>query len=122
MVCYLFILLKKKEKYLSIVDVFGNAESLYSQYLNDKYLLIYQKILLIYSNFFFLLSSQSINEYKESKLTYIKRKDIRPNSVFGKAFNFLKEFIEKRTPKSYLFYLILLLDSGIYETKDETSI
>jgi hypothetical protein len=31
-------------------------------------------------------------------------------------------FIKKLTPKSYLFYPLLLLDSGIYETKDEEPI
>ena len=107
---------------LTIINVLDFAERAYFEYLNDKELEIYEKIILIYSNIIFLLTFENINDYKNSKLKYIKRKDIKPKSVFGISFNFMKNFIEKLTPQSYLFYPLLLLDSGIYETKDEEPI
>ena len=112
---------KDKDK-LTIINILDCAERAYMDYLNDKELEIYEKIMLIYSNMIFLLTFKNINDYNDSKLKYIKRKDIKPKSVFGISFDFMKNFIEKLTPQSYLFYPLLLIDSGIYKTKEQKSL
>ena len=110
----------KKEKIepFSIRDIFELAQNLYLKYLNDKDLLIYEKIMLIYSNIYFIIRCRNKNDYNDSNLVYIKRKDIKSKSIFGIALNFMKEFIEKLNHKSYLFYPLLLLDCGLYKTKE----
>jgi hypothetical protein len=65
---------KEKIEYIKIKDILEIAEKLYNEYLNDKDLLIYEKIMLIYSNILFLLRFPNINTYKESKLKYINKK------------------------------------------------
>ena len=112
---------KDKDK-LTIINILDCAERAYMDYLNDKELELYEKIMLIYSNMIFLLTFKNINDYNDSKLKYIKRKDIKPKSVFGISFYFMKNFIEKLTPQSYLFYPLLLIDSGIYKTKEQKSL
>ena len=113
---------KEKIEYIKIKDILEIAEKLYNEYLNDKDLLIYEKIMLIYSNILFLLRFPNINTYKESKLKYIKKKDIKEKSVFGISYNFIENFIQKLNCKSYLFYPLLLLDSGLYKTINDESI
>ena len=113
---------KKEEEHIPITDLFNYVENIYFEYLNDKDLMIYEKVMLIYSHVFFLLSFKNMNEYEKSNLKYVKKKEIKSKSVFGICFKFLNEFIEGITPKSYLFYPFLLLDSGIYEAKDEIPI
>ena len=110
---------EEKIETLSIRDIFELAQKLYLEYLKDKDLLIYEKIMLIYSHIFFLIRCPNKDYYKNSNLKYIKRKDIKPKSIFGIALNFMKEFIEKLSYKSYLFYPLLLLDCGLYKTKDK---
>ena len=109
---------KKENEYLSIRDIFRYTEKLYIEYQKDEDLLTYQKIMLIYSNILFLLTFPNIKKYEDCKLKYIKRKDIKSKSVFGISFHFLEEFIEKLNSKSYLFYPLLLLDCGLYQTKE----
>ena len=111
-----------EDEYLSIRDIFKFAENLYLKYLNDKDLLVYEKIMLIYSHIFFLLLHPNMKKFEDCKLKYVKRKDVKPKSVFGISFKFLEEFIEKLNPKSYLFYPLLLLDCGLYQTKDRQPI
>jgi len=113
---------KKGEEHISITDLFNYVKNIYLEYLNDKDLMMYEIVMLIYSNVFFLLTFKNMKEFKDSNLKYIKRKDIKSKSVFGISFNFLNEFIEGITPKSYLFYPFLLLDSEIYEAKDQIPI
>ena len=113
---------KGKIESFSIRDIFELAQHLYLKYLNDKDLLIYEKIMLIYSNIYFLISCRNKNDYINSNLEYIKKKDIKSKSIFGIALNFMKEFIEKLNHKSYLFYPLLLLDCGLYETEKGKSI
>ena len=113
---------KKEEEHISITDLFNLVENIYLEYLNDKELMLHKKIMLIYSHVFFLLTFKNMNEYKKSDLKYVKKKDIKSKSVFGICFKFLSEFIDGITPKSYLFYPFLLLDSGIYEDKDKIPI
>jgi len=110
----------KKEKIepFSIRDILELSQNLYLKYLNDKDLLIYEKILLIYSNIYFLIRCPNKDNYINSNLEYIKRKNIKSKSVFGLALNFMKEFIEKLNHESYLFYPLLLLDCGLYKTED----
>lgn len=113
---------KKENEYLSIRDIFRYTEKLYIEYQKDEDLLTYQKIMLIYSNILFLLTFPNIKKYEDCKLKYIKRKDIKSKSVFGISFHFLEEFIEKLNSKSYLFYPLLLLDCGLYQTKEREPI
>ena len=114
----------KKEKIepFSIRDIIELSQEIYLKYLDDKDLLIYEKIMMIYSNIYFLIRCPNKNDYTNSNLKYIKRKDIKSKSIFGIALNFMKEFIEKLNPKSYLFYPLLLLDCGLYKTKDKEPI
>ena len=113
---------EEKIETLSIRDIFELAQKLYLEYLKDKDLLIYEKIMLIYSHIFFLIRCPNKDYYKNSNLKYIKRKDIKQKSIFGIALNFMKEFIEKLSYKSYLFYPLLLLDCGLYKSKDKEPI
>jgi hypothetical protein len=93
----------KEEEHISIKDLLNVAENIYLEYLNDKDLMIYEKVMFIFSHVFFLLTFKNINEYEKSNLKYVKRKDVKSKSVFGICFKFLSEFIEGITPKSYLF-------------------
>ena len=113
---------EEKIETLSVRDIFELAQKLYLEYLKDKDLLIYEKIMLIYSHIFFLIRCPNKDYYKNSNLKYIKRKDIKQKSIFGIALNFMEEFIEKLSYKSYLFYPLLLLDCGLYKTKDREPI
>ena len=110
--------------YISIIDLLELFETSYKEFLEDKDLLIYERIMLICSKILYIITFTDINEYKQSKLVYIKnRKDkILPKSVFGISFNFISEFIKNLTPQSYLFYPLLLLDSGIYEASGNKTI
>ena len=68
------------EKYkckISIFDIFNTINSIYNKYLNDKDLLTYEKIILIYSQVSFLIEKNDINKYKSAKLNLVKRKDIK---------------------------------------------
>ena len=106
-----------KEKYkcgISIIDLFNNIYDIYQLYYKDNELLIYQKILLLYSNVSFLLEKNDIQKYKSANLRYIKRKDIKDNSIYKLSFDFLSDFISKLTERSYLFYPLLMLDSENY--------
>ena len=78
---------------ISIMDLFKEITSLYNSYLNDKDLLIYEKILLFCSNVAFFIKKNDIEKYNSSHLKYvIKRKDIKEGStmirigtlIFGK--------------------------------------
>ena len=110
--------------YIPVLDLFECFEKSYKEFLDDKDLLTYEKIMLVYSKILYIMSFTDINEYKKSNLTYIKNKNnnILPKSVFGFCFHFINEFIKNLTPQSYLFYPLLLLDSGIYTTSEEKSI
>ena len=110
--------------FISILDLFDCFEKSYKEFLEDKDLLIYERIMLVCSKIIYIMTFTDINEYKKSNLTYIKNKNnnILPKSVFGICFNFMNEFIKNLTPQSYLFYPLLLLDSGIYTTSEEKSI
>lgn len=59
---------------ISIIDIFNNFNELYNLYLNDKDLLIYQKIMLFCSHACFFLDNNDIEKYKSSKLKYLKKK------------------------------------------------
>ena len=111
-------------KYISILALFDCFEKSYKEFLEDEDLLIYEKIMLIYSKILYIMTFTDINEYKKSNVIYIKNKknNILPKSVFGICFNFINEFIKNSTPQSYLFYPLLLLDSGIYTTSEDKSI
>ena len=100
---------------LSIIDIFNNFNNFYDLYLKDKDLEIYQKILLFYSNVSFFLKINDIKKYELVKLKYIKRKDLKDNSIYKLSFDFIKNFILKLNEKSYLFYPLLMLDCGIYK-------
>ena len=106
--------------YISIIDLLDCFETSYKEFLEDKELLIYERIMLIYSKILYIITFTDINEYRQRKLVYIKNKKdkILPKSVFGICFNFINEFIKNLTPQSYLFYPLLLLDSGIYEASE----
>ena len=78
--------------------------------------------MLIYSNILFLLTFPNIKKYEDCKLKYIKKKDIKSKSVFGISFHFFLLLIEKLNSKSYLFYPLLLLDCGLYQTKEREPI
>jgi hypothetical protein len=106
-----------KEKYkcgISIIDLFNIIYDIYQLYYKDNELLIYQKILLLYSNVSFLLEKNDLQKYKSANLRYIKRKDIKDKSIYKLSFAFLSDFISKLTEKSYLFYPLLMLDSENY--------
>ena len=105
---------EKYECRISIDDIFNVMNEIYNKYLNDKDLLIYEKILLLYSEVSFLLEKNDIKEYKSAELSLIKRKYIKNNSIYNFSFDFLKEFITKLNEKSYLFLSLLMLDCGTY--------
>ena len=104
---------------LSVKDIFDNIIEFYNLYLNDKELLVYQKILLFYSHSAFFLSKNNIKEYKATKIKYINRKNILNDSVYKLSFDFLNEFILKLNTKSYLFFPLLMLDSGNYRLNNK---
>lgn len=63
------------EKYkckLSITDIFDKIINFYNIYLNDKYLEIYEKVLLLYSHVSFFLEKNDIEDYNNAHLKYIK--------------------------------------------------
>ena len=99
---------------LSIIIVFKYIKEFYEKYKKDKDLLNYQKILLFYSNVIFFIRMDNEKKYNECKLEYVNAKNIHKNSVFGLSFKFLEDFINNLNSKSYLFYPLLLLDSGLY--------
>ena len=106
-----------REKYkckISIFDLFNAVNKIYNEYLNDKDLLVYEKIILLYSQVSFLLEKNDIEGYKSAKLRVIKRKDFKDNSIYKLSFDFLKEFISKLNEKSYLFLPLLMIDCGNY--------
>jgi len=99
---------------ISIIDLFNSIYDIYQLYDKDNELLIYQKILLFYSNVSFLLKKNDIQKYKSANLRYIKRKDIKDKSIYKLGFGFLSDFISKLTERSYLFYPLLMLDNENY--------
>ena len=115
---------ENKEENIPIIDLFDCCEKSYNEFLNDGDLLIYEKVMLIFSKILYLMSFTSMNKYENSKLKYFKNKEnkILPKSVFGICFNFIKEFIKNLTPQSYLFYPLLLLDSGVYVDSEQNPI
>ena len=107
---------------ISIIDIFNNFNELYNLYLNDKDLLIYQKIMLFCSHACFFLDNNDIEKYKSAKLKYIKKKDILNNTIYGLSFNFLTNFVSKLNEKSYLFFPLLMLDCGSYHFQNNKEI
>ena len=106
----------------TIFNIFNYFEKFYKTYLVDENLLPYQKVLLFCSNVAFFTSCKDITDYEKSELEYINLKNINPNSVFGLSIKFLNDFIDNINSKSYLFYPLLLLDSGVYyNDKGETT-
>ena len=98
----------------TIKEIFNNINKLYDLYSKDKDLKIYQKIMLFYSNVAFFLAQNDIKKYIATDLKYIKRKDIKNESVYKMSFDFLENFISKLNEKSYLFFPLLMLDCGDY--------
>ena len=114
-----------REKYkcnISIFDIFNTINEIYNTYLNDKDLLIYEKIILLYSQVSFLLEKNDIEDYESAKIRLIKRKDIKNNSIYKLSFDFLKEFISKLNEKSYLFLPLLMIDCGNYFYNEDNEI
>jgi hypothetical protein len=106
----------------TIFNIFNYFEKFYKTYLIDENLLPYQKVLLFCSNVAFFTSCKDITNYEKSELEYINLKNLSPNSVFGLSIKFLNDFIDNINSKSYLFYPLLLLDSGLYyNDKGETT-
>ena len=67
---------------ISIIDIFNNFNEFYNSYLNDKELLIYQKIMLLCSHACFFLEKNDIEKYKSANLKYLKQKDILNNTIY----------------------------------------
>ena len=97
---------------INIIDICKYLKKFYYIYLKDDDLSVYQKIILFISNSLFFISIQNINLYESMNLRYVKKRDIKNNSVCGIAFKFLSDFIKKLNTKSLLFYPLLLLISG----------
>ena len=123
-ICDLKYFPKKDEKIeynLSIIILFKYIKEFYEKYKNDEDLLNYQKFLLFYSNTIFFIRIDNESIYNEYKLEYVNIKNINKNSVFGLSFKFLEDFINNLNSKSYVFYPLLLLDSGLYYKFDYTT-
>ena len=86
----------------------------YDNYLKDEDLLPYQRTLLFLSNSIYFTVLQNDKIYDSKKLRYIKRKNIKDNSVYGLALKFIENFINNLNSKSFLFYPLLLLNNGIF--------
>lgn len=114
---------EKDDKDINIpVDVlYKNIKYFYEKYRDIEDLLNYQKILLFYSHTLFFVQLNDEEKYKKSKLEYINAKNVDNNSVFGRSFKFLKDFVKNLNSKSEVFYPLLLLDSGLYYNKDRSS-
>ena len=113
--CYI----KNKDFPIEINYMIKYLNIFYNKYLEDADLLYYQKVLLFYSNSTYFVYLQDIKIYEEKKLNYVKKKDIKPNSVYGLSYHFIKEIINKINSKSLLFYPLLLLNNGIYYYNEE---
>ena len=98
----------------SISEIFENVTKFYETYENDDELSNYQKVLLFCSNSIYYILLNDKAAYKNSGLNYIKFKNIKNNSVFGRCFQFLKDFINNLNNNSEIFYPLLLLDCGLY--------
>ena len=103
-----------KQIKFTIFNIFEYFTQFYKTYEMDEDLLTYQKVLLFCSNTAFFTSCKDINTYQKSELQYINLKNVNPESVFGLSIKFLNDFIDNINSKSYLFYPLLLLDSGLY--------
>ena len=112
-------LMEKYECKISIIDIFNYINQFYKLYLQDKELQIYQKVLLFYSHVSFFLENNSVELYKSANLNYIKKKDIVDGTIYKLSFNFLYKFISGLNEKSYLFFPLLMLDSGNYYSHDK---
>ena len=97
---------------ISIIDIFNHIITFYNLYLKDEKLQIYQKTLLFCSNVSFFLEKNSVEKYRDANLNYIKKEDIVEKTIYKLSFNFLDEFISGLNEKSYLFFPLLMLDSG----------
>ena len=113
---------EKIECNLPINIIYIYIRNFYEKYKNDKDLLIYQRILLFYSNTIFFIKIDNIDQYNKCELEYINVKKIENNSVFGLSLKFLEDFIYTLNTRSYLFYPLLLLDSGLYYNRENKSI
>ena len=105
---------------IPIKDLYDEIEYLYQLYLKEKDLYLYEKAMLFYSHVSFFFEKNNIAKYKSSNLKFIiKRRDIKDNSIYGLSFSFLKNFINGLKAESYLFFPLLMLDSGIYYNNDD---
>ena len=107
---------------ISIIELFNYICEFYNLYLEDKDLLIYEKIMLFCSHVCFFIEVNDVEIYKQRKLKYIKKKDIKNYPIYDIIFNFLNKFINGINGRSYLFLPLLMLDSGIYFNSKEKEI
>ena len=113
---------KERNSQISLIDLFNEIDNIYNLYLKDNDLLIYEKVMLFCSHIFFFLEKNDLIKYKSANLKYMKKtKDIEDKSIYGLSFKFIKNFISKLNEKSYLFFPLLMLNSGTYYFNRDSS-
>ena len=106
---------KKSIKKIPFLTMYKYITNFYNKYLNDKELLPYQRAILFCSNVIYFTNINDISIYESLELEYIKLEKADNNSVFGLSTKFINDFVNNLNSNSYLFYPLLLLDSGIYD-------
>ena len=106
---------------ISIDNMYKYIKEFYEKYEKDNSLLNYQRVLLFCSNLVYFINLKDVEEYNKSELEYVNKKNLKNTSVFGLSFQFLKDLIDNLNSNSLLFYPFLLLDSGLYYHKGEST-
>ena len=108
----------KNKKYLRKVIFF--LEKYKKRVIKDKYLSIFQKILVLRIYCYLFMRSSGIENFKNQNFQYLIISKAEENSVFKLCFNFINSFIDKLKVKSKLFFPLLQINSGIgYYTKKD---
>ena len=101
----------KNKKYLRKVIIF--LEKYKKRVIKDKYLSIFQKILVLRIYCYLFMRSSGIENFKNQNFQYLIISKAEENSVFKLCFNFINSFIDKLKVKSKLFFPLLQINSGI---------
>ena len=115
------IFIKDTNYPVSIDNMYKYIKEFYEKYEKDNSLLNYQRVLLFCSNLVYFINLKDVEEYNKSELEYVNKKNLKNTSVFGLSFQFLKDLIDNLNSNSLLFYPFLLLDSGLYYHKGEST-
>ena len=102
-----------------IKDWINNYTNFYNKIKREN-IVNYQKIELLYTYSKIITKKDYKNNIKDTIFNYFLIDNLEDESLYKKVISFISKFIENLTEDSFLFYPLLLLNSGINDFKERS--